>query len=172
MIRPRGGGFCYTDIEFATMVTDAKAAIAQNAAGIVFGVLTPTGEVDVPRTRTLQQIAGSRDAVFHRAFDVTPDPFRALDELVDLGITRVLTSGQQPSVAEGLELICRLIEYGGDRIHVMPGGGIRPHNFTEVITRTQCRHIHVAAFTTREDDSTRRHPALTFGGALYPPENR
>ena len=172
MVRPRGGGFCYTDVEFATMVTDAQAAVEQNAAGIVFGVLTPTGEVDVPRTQSLRQIAGSRDAVFHRAFDVTPDPFRALDQLVELGITRVLTSGQQPSVAEGLELICRLMEYGGDRIQVMPGGGIRPHNFTEVISRTQCRHIHVAAFTTRQDDSTRHRPAVTFGGALYPPENR
>jgi len=172
MIRPRGGGFCYTDVEFATMVTDAEAAIAQKAAGIVFGVLTPNGDVDVPRTRTLRQIAGSHDAVFHRAFDVTPDPFRALDQLVDLGITRVLTSGQQPTVAEGLELICRLIEYGGDRIQIMPGGGIRPHTFMEVIARTHCRQIHVAAFTTRADDSTRHHPAVTFGGALYPPENR
>ena len=75
MIRPRGGGFCYTDVEFATMLTGARSAIEQHAAGIVFGVLTPTGEVDLPRTRTLRQIAGSRDAVFHRAFDVTPDPF-------------------------------------------------------------------------------------------------
>jgi copper homeostasis protein len=138
----------------------------------VFGVLTPAGEVDVRRTGTLRQIAGSHDAVFHRAFDVTPDPFRALDQLVDLGITRVLTSGQQPSVAEGLDLICRLIDYAGDRIQVMPGGGIRPHNFTEVIARTRCQQIHVAAFTTREDESTRHHPAVTFGGALYPAENR
>ena len=172
MVRPRGGGFCYSETEFATMVADAETAVARGAAGIVFGMLTPDGALDVGRTRTLREIAGDRDAVFHRAFDVTPDPFRALDELVDLGMTRVLTSGQQDTVPEGLDLIRRLIDHAGDRIQVMPGGGIKPHNFTDVIVRTGCRQIHVAAFTTRQDDSTRHRPAVTFGGALYPPENR
>lgn len=105
MIRPRGGGFCYTELEFAAMAADAEAAVAQDVAGLVFGILTPDGAVDRVRTRRLREIAGRRDAVFHRAFDVTPDPFRALDELVDLGITRVLTSGQQDTVPEGLDLI-------------------------------------------------------------------
>ncbi len=171
MIRPRGGGFCYTEPEFAAMVADAEVAVAQGVAGLVFGVLTPDGAVDHARTRRLREIAGGRDAVFHRAFDVTPDPFRALDELVDLGITRVLTSGQQDTVPEGLDLIKRLVDHAGDRIQVMPGGGIKPFNFDDVIARTGCRQIHVAAFTTRRDDSTRNRPSVTFGGALLPPEN-
>ena len=171
MIRPRGGGFCYSEPEFAAMMADAEVAVAQGAAGIVFGVLTSDGAIDLTRTRRLRDVAGSRDAVFHRAFDVTPDPFRALDELIDLGITRVLTSGQQDTVPEGLDLIKRLVDYAGDRIQVMPGGGIKPFNFDEVVSRTGCRQIHVAAFTTRRDDSTRHRPAVTFGGALYPPEN-
>ena len=171
MIRPRGGGFCYTELEFAAMAADAEAAVAQDVAGLVFGILTPDGAVDRVRTRRLREIAGRRDAVFHRAFDVTPDPFRALDELVDLGITRVLTSGQQDTVPEGLDLIKRLVDHAGDRIQVMPGGGIRPFNFDDVIARTGCRQIHVAAFTTRRDDSTRHRPSVTFGGALLPPEN-
>lgn len=171
MIRPRGGGFCYTEPEFAAMVADVEAAVAQGAAGVVFGVLTPDGTIDRARTRHLRDVAGDRDAVFHRAFDVTPDPFRALDELVDLGITRVLTSGQQDTVPEGLDLIKRLVDDAGDRIQVMPGGGIRPFNFDDVVTRTGCRQIHVAAFTTRRDDSTRNRPFVTFGGALFPPEN-
>jgi len=172
MIRPRGGGFCYTEPEFAAMATDAEAALAHGGAGIVFGVLTPDGEIDRPRTKRLRDIADHRDAVFHRAFDVTPDPFRALDELVDLGITRVLTSGQQDTVPEGLDLIKRLTDYAGDRIQVMPGGGIKPFNFDDVIARTGCRQIHVAAFTARGDDSTRHRPFVTFGGALSPPEDR
>ena len=171
MIRPRGGGFCYTEPEFAAMVADAEAAAAQGVAGLVFGVLTPEGTIDRERTRRLRDAAGPGDAVFHRAFDVTPDPFRALDELVDLGITRVLTSGQQDTVPEGLDLIRQLVDHAGDRIQVMPGGGIKPFNFDDVIAKTGCRQIHVAAFTARRDDSTRNRPFVTFGGALYPPEN-
>jgi len=172
MIRPRGGGFCYTEPEFAAMMADAEAAIAQGVGGIVFGILTPDGAIDRARTKRLRDIAGTCDAVFHRAFDVTPDPFRALDELVDLGITRVLTSGQQDTVPEGIDLIKKLVDYAGDRIQVMPGGGIKPFNFHEVIARTGCRQIHVAAFTTRTDDSTHHRPFVTFGGSLMPPENR
>ena len=172
MIRPRGGGFCYTEPEFAAMIADAEAAMAKNVGGLVFGILTPDGAIDRARTKRLRDIAGSRDAVFHRAFDVTPDPFGALEELIDLGITRVLTSGQEDTVPEGVDLIKRLVDRAGDRIEVMPGGGIKPHNFADVIAKTGCRQIHVAAFTTRTDDSTRNRPHVTFGGALMPPENR
>lgn len=171
MIRPRGGGFCYSEPEFAAMVADAEAAVAQNVAGLVFGVLTADGAIDRTRTRRLRDIAGSTDAVFHRAFDVTPDPFRAIDELVDLGLTRVLTSGQEDTVPEGLDLIKRLVDHAGDRIQVMPGGGIKPFNFDEVVSRTGCRQVHVAAFTTRRDDSTQHRPGVTFGGSLQPSEN-
>jgi copper homeostasis protein len=172
MIRPRGGGFCYTEPEFAAMAADAEAAIAQGVAGLVFGVLTPDGGIDRARTKRLRDIAGARESVFHRAFDVTPDPFRAIDELVDLGITRVLTSGQQDTVPEGLDLIKRLVDHAGDRIQVMPGGGIKPFQFADVVEKTGCRQIHVAAFTTRRDDSTQNRPQVTFGGALFPPENQ
>jgi copper homeostasis protein len=172
MIRPRGGGFCYTEPEFAAMVADAEAAVAQGVGGLAFGVLTPDGVIDRARTQRLRAAAGDRDAVFHRAFDVTPDPFRAIDELVELGITRVLTSGQQDTVPEGLDLIARLVEYAGDRIQVMPGGGIKPFNFDDIVARSGCRQIHVAAFTTRRDDSTHHRPHVTFGGALFPPENQ
>ena len=172
MIRPRGGGFCYTEPEFAAMVADAEAAVAEEVAGLVFGVLTADGDIDRVRTRSLCEIAGARDAVFHRAFDVTPDPFRALDELVDLGLTRVLTSGQQDTVPEGLDLIKRLVDHAGDRIQILPGGGIKLFNCHDVVTRTGCWQIHVAAFTTRRDESTRHRPSVTFGGALMPPEDR
>ena len=170
MARPRGGGFCYTPTEMAVIERDIELAIAQGADGVVFGILTPDGRVDLSRTRRICQLIGSREAVFHRAFDVTPDPFRALEELIDLGLTRVLTSGQCHTVCEGIDLIKRLVDHAGERIQVMPGGGIRPYQFEDVIRRTGCRQIHVAAWRTARDDSTQGKPWVRFGGALYPSE--
>jgi copper homeostasis protein len=171
MVRPRGGGFCYSDAEMASMERDTEAAVAHGAEGVVFGILTQDGRIDLDRSRRIRTRIGGRQAVFHRAFDVTPDPFRAVDELVDLGITRILTSGQRDTVHEGLDLIRRLVDYAGDRIEIMPGGGIRPYQFDEVIRETRCRQVHVAAWTARRDDSAAHRPWVTFGGALYPPEN-
>jgi copper homeostasis protein len=172
MVRPRGGGFCYTPAEMATMERDAELAVAHGADGIVIGILNADGTIDVERTRRILKIIGERQAVFHRAFDVTPDPFRALDQLVELGFTRVLTSGQQDSVAEGLTLIRRLVDYAAQRIEVMPGGGIKQYDLTRVIEATGCRQIHLTAFTTVVDTSTHARPQVTFGGALSPPEDR
>lgn len=171
MVRPRGGGFCYTDAEFATMERDAEAAVAAGTDGVVFGILKSEGEIDVARTRRIRDIVGERQSVFHRAFDVTPDPFRALDQLVDLGITRILTSGQQDTVPEGAELIRRLIDHTRGRIEILPGGGIKPWNLADVLARTGCSQIHLTAFRIASDTSTRQHPHVTFGGALYPAED-
>jgi copper homeostasis protein len=172
MVRPRGGGFCYTEPEFAAMQRDAESALAHGADGIVFGILNPDGTVDLDRNRRLREIAAGKQTVFHRAIDVPPDPFVALEQLIDLGFTRVLTSGQQPSVPEGLDLIQRLVERAGDRITVMPGGGIRPHAVADVIAKTGCKEMHVAAWKSQHDASCELRPQVTFGGALYPPENR
>ena len=172
MLRPRGGGFCYTEAEFAAMQCDARMALAEAADGIVFGVLNSDGTVDRDRNRILCEIAGDKEAVFHRAIDVVPDPFDALEQLIELGFTRLLTSGQQPYVPEGLDVIRKLIERAGDRITVMPGGGIRPPFVPEVVARTGCSQIHIAAWKSQHDPSCEHHPQVTFGGALYPPENR
>lgn len=171
MVRPRGGGFCYTDAEFASLEHDAEALIASGADGLVFGILHEDGTVDVKRTRRMRELCGTKQSVFHRAFDVTSDPFHALDELVDLGITRILTSGQQDTVPEGADLIRRLIEHAKDRIEILPGGGIKPYNIAEVIARTGCRQVHLTAFKTVMDSSTRNRPNVTFGGSLQPPED-
>ncbi len=172
MVRPRGGGFCYTEAEMATMERDVEAAIDSGADGVVFGVLQADGKIDMGRTKRIRKLIGKRQAVFHRAFDVTPDPFRALEELVDLGITRILTSGQKDTVPEGAELIAELIERAGKRIEILPGGGIRPFNVREMVERTGCRQVHMTAWCTVRDSSTRARPEVTFGGALHPPEDR
>ena len=171
MIRPRSGGFCYTAAEFATMERDAEAALAHGADGLVFGILNPDGTIDDKRTRRLREICGKKQSVFHRAFDVTPDPVAALEQLIDMGITRVLTSGQRPNVVEGMDTIKKLIERAAGRIEILPGGGIATHMLEEVIAHTGCTQVHLTAWTTARDSSTEHNPAVTFGVALYPPEN-
>jgi len=172
MVRPRSGGFCYTEAEMATMERDAEAAIENGADGVVFGTLQSDGRIDLARCRRIRRLIGKRQAVFHRAFDVTPDPFEALEQLVDLNMTRILTSGQKESVPEGVQLIKSLIERAGDRIEILPGGGIQLWNAKEVIERTGCRQVHLTAAGTAFDPSTQARPEITFGGALHPPENR
>jgi len=171
MVRPRGGGFCYTDAEFATMERDAKAAVDNGADGVVFGILKEDGRIDERRTKRICRIIGKRQAVFHRAFDVTPDPLRALDQLIGLGITRVLTSGQKDTAPEGVDLIAKLVERAGKSIEILPGGGIRPYNLTDIVRRTRCRQIHMTAWAKVQDRSTHAHRDVTFGGALQPPED-
>jgi copper homeostasis protein len=171
MVRPRGGGFCYSDAEFATMERDAEAAVASGADGVVFGILKQDGRIDRRRTARLCKIIGNRQAVFHRAFDVTPNPFDALEQLIDLGITRVLTSGQKESAPEGVELIAKLIGRAGQRIEILPGGGIRPYNIKEIVKRTRCRQIHMTAWERVEDSSTHANRDVSFGGALKPSED-
>jgi copper homeostasis protein len=172
MVRPRGGGFCYTEAEMTTMERDAEAAIENGADGVVFGILQSDGRIDLARCMRIRQLIGNRQAVFHRAFDVTPDPFEALEQLVDLGIMRILTSGQKDSVPEGAGLIKELVERAGERIQILPGGGIQAWNLEEMIERTGCRQVHLTATKTASDSSTQARPEITFGGALHPPENR
>jgi copper homeostasis protein len=173
MVRPRGGGFCYTEAEIASMERDAEAAIDSAADGVVFGILQADGKIDAKRTKRMRQLIGKRQAVFHRAFDVTPDPFKALEQLVDLGITRILTSGQKDTVPEGTELIAKLIERAGKRIEILPGGGgLRPFNMREIMDKTGCRQVHMTAWGAVRDSSTHARPEVTFGGALHPPEDQ
>ena len=172
MIRPRGGGFCYSEAEMAAMERDTIAAVEQGADGIVFGILNPAGSLDEERCRRIRKLIGNRQAVFHRAFDVTPDPLRSLDQLVEMGFTRLLTSGQEDSVPEGLPLIKRLVDYAHDRIEVLPGGGIKLHTLRTVVEATGCKQVHLTAFKTQYDTSVRGRPFVTFGGALFPPEDQ
>jgi copper homeostasis protein len=171
MNRPRQAGFCYSSTEFAVMERDADLLLEHGADGIVFGILHDNGTVDIERTQALRQRIGSRQAVFHRAFDVTPDPFRALEELIDLGITRVLTSGQKNAAPEGAALIKQLIDCAAGRIEVLPGAGIDLNNLRQFVTATGCTQIHLTAFTERLDPSTLANPDIKFGSETGPSES-
>ncbi len=148
MIRPRAGDFCYSASEFETMQRDTVSTIQAGVAGVVLGILRSDRTIDVARCNLLQQLAVDKEVVFHRAFDVIPDPARGLEELIDLGFTRVLTSGQRATALEGSELIARLIKQAKGRIEILPGGKIRPDNVREILRRTGCTQVHLAPLTT------------------------
>jgi copper homeostasis protein len=170
IIRPRGGDFLFDDDEYVVMQGDIETAKAEGADGVVIGLVTPEGVVDTARTRELMARARPLSVTFHRAFDMTRDPFEALDTLVGLGVDRVLTSGQEPSVLEGLPLITELIRRAGDRIIIMPGGGITMRNVDRIIAAAQPREIHFAALEPEAGGMRFRRHHVFMGGELRPPE--
>jgi len=133
MIRPRPSGFAYSEADFRVMQRDADLALEHGADGIVFGILTADGEVDMDRCRRLVRHAGDRPAVFHRAFDVTPAPLAALETLIDLGFRRVMTSGQEESAWHGAALIKEVVRQASGRIEVLPAAGINRSTVAEVV---------------------------------------
>ena len=170
MLRPRSGGFCYTDMEYECMLEDGKELLAHGADGIVFGCLTPDGVVDIERTKRFVELAGDKDCVFHRALDVTPDWKKALETLIKCGVKRVLTSGQAPDVFFALDTIKEMIAFAGDAIQILPGAGITLQNVDKVVAYTGTRQVHLARHKAVADTSTQYNTDIYFGGALYPPE--
>lgn len=172
MVRPREGGFCYTPVEFETMLEDARVLLDNGADGIVFGILHEDATVDVERCKKMLEVIGSRESVFHRAIDVVPDVMEALEQLIALGFTRVLTSGQKPTVPEGIMTIKAMIQRAAGRIQILPGAGITPENAAWVREITGTNTMHAAIHRIAYDHSTAGNPAIYYGGAVYPPEDR
>lgn len=174
MVRPREGGFCYTEAEFAVCLEDARVLLENGADGLVFGFLHSDGTVDRERTKRLTDLAraAGKDAVFHRAIDVVPDWREALDTLIELGVTRVLTSGQAPDVSWGTAAVREMIAWAAGRIQILPGAGVTPLSLDRVLAETGANQIHVAIHRTLPDASTANNRAIFYGGCLYPPEDR
>ena len=172
MVRPRQGGFCYTDVEYRTALADAEALLANGADGLVFGFLNADGTLNVRRTRELCEMAGKREKVFHRAIDVAEDWKKMLGELIELGVDRVLTSGQAPDVFYGVDVIREMMDFAQGEIQIMPGAGVNLKNIDAILERTGCDQIHVARFRQYTDPSTANNRDIFYGGALYPPEDR
>jgi copper homeostasis protein len=163
MIRPRGGDFCYSLAELEIMKGDLEVAGAAGVDGVVFGMLDTDGTVDEGQCRDLIRLARPMSVTFHRAFDMTADPLAALDTLIDLGVDRVLTSGQQASAVRGADLIARLVERAGDRLVVMPGVGIDETNITGLIVRTGASEYHVLAEKRVASPVTHRNETAFMG---------
>jgi len=143
MIRPRGGDFLYSDDEFEIMKTDIGIASEMGADGVVFGILLPDGTIDRERMKTLVDLARPMGVTCHRAFDMTADPFRAMEDLISLGIDRILTSGQQPSAPQGELLIRELVLRSAGRIIIMPGSGVKEHNILRLAETTGVSELHI-----------------------------
>ncbi len=143
LLRPRSGGFAYSGGEFATLKRDAEWFLARGADGIVFGALTAEGRIDRARCAELVALAKGK-AVFHRAFDFLPGRLAALEELIDLGFERILTSGGAGTALAGEEELAALVLAARGRIEILPGSGVRPENVAEMLRVTGCNQVHAS----------------------------
>jgi copper homeostasis protein len=164
MIRPREGGFVYSLEELELMLSEISWAKQCGAMGIVVGALTEKNEVDVALMKTMVQAAYPMEVTFHRAFDVVQDPLKALEEIIELGCTRILTSGQETNCIDGKELIFELQKVAGDRITIMAGAGINADSI-DVISSEAISEYHMSGL--RRDDPQNEQEQV-FGGRMLP----
>lgn len=157
LIRPRAGDFVYGEEEHETMRRDIEACAALGCDGVVLGALDVDGNVDLVRCRELAVAAKGMSITFHRAIDVSRDPLQALADVIELGCTRVLSSGARPSALDGTSLLREMVLRAGDRIVVMPGAGIDAGNVARLRELTGAREFHASA--KRRHPSTMRYAA-------------
>lgn len=164
IVRPRGGDFLYSEAEFSSMVEDVARLREMGVAGVVVGCLTADGRIDEDRMAELVRAAGPLNVTCHRAFDMTRDPSEALEALIRLGVSRVLTSGQRDTVEEGAGLLADLVEAAGERIIIMGCGGLTASNIGEMRRRTGLTELHFAALKDVPSEMVYRNPKVGMGG--------
>ena len=164
IIRPRGGDFLYSELEHKIMVKDIEMCRQLGVDGVVIGCLTPDGNVDMPRCGELIGAAGEMDVTFHRAFDKCSDPFKSLEDIISLGCSRILTSGQQPKAEQGVELLKKLVKKAGSRIIIMPGSGINEDNIIKIALETGAVEFHLSAREAIESKMKFKNSAVSMGG--------
>lgn len=160
IVRPRGGDFLYTDLEFRSMLEDIGRCRELGCDGVVIGMLDSDGSVDTRRCAQLIRQAGAMQVTFHRAFDRVADPMAALEDVIELGCTRILTSGLHPTVDLGREMLRTLVERAGDRITIMAGSGVRSTNIAELAKFTGASAFHSSARTTSPSAMDYVNPAM------------
>ncbi len=174
MIRPRPGDFCYDGDEFEIMLMDMRLAVSLGAKGIVVGILKPDGTVDVERMKEFMHEVKAQtflvdkeiEVTFHRAFDVTRDPFEALETLIELGVTRILTSGQEANLFEGGPLVAELVKRAGDRVTIMAAGGISEKNFARLRELVGAQDYHMRLSEKTQSAMEYRKGGVYMGGLL------
>ena len=167
IIRPRGGNFFYDDEEFAIIKQDILLCKQLGCDGISTGVHLQNGEIDTERLKRIVEWAYPMGVTCHRVFDATPDAMKALEEIIDCGCERVLTSGQKSTAPEGIELLAKLVQQAAGRIIIMPGAGVRSTNIKTLLHGTGATEFHTSARITAPDPVTFRNPAITDAGPWY-----
>ncbi|NLR57053.1 copper homeostasis protein CutC [Chitinophaga polysaccharea] len=170
IIRPRGGDFLYSDLEFEVMKKDIELCKQLGCNGVVIGILLPNGRVDQERCRILTQLAWPMGVTFHRAFDMTDNPFEALEDIISIGCERILTSGARNTAVEGAALLKDLLERANDRIAIMAGSGVRATNIAQLIQTTGITEFHTTAKAYEESKMVYRNPNVSMGGIPGVPE--
>lgn len=165
IIRPRGGDFLYSDLEFEIMKEDIRQCVKLNCDGVVLGMLLPNGQVDKDRCRELLAIANPLPATFHRAFDMCADSCQALEDIIDLGFVRILTSGGKNTAPEGASNISKLIKQAQGRISIMPGSGITEQNLEMLLQNTGAQEFHTTAKSKVNSAMVYRNAAATMGSS-------
>ena len=164
MIRPHDGGFVYGEEDLETMVQDIESAKSIGVTGVVFGCLDPSGSVAVEACRRLLDAAGGLETTFHRAFDVGGSPIELLDQLIELGFDRVLTSGQAETAKVGREVIAQLVRHAAGRIVVLAGAGVTPDNAGSIVEGTGVSELHASASIAHPDSvNVEQTRAVQFG---------
>jgi len=170
IIRPRGGDFLYSDLEYEIIRHDVERCRNSRVDGIVIGFLAADGRVDIDRTREIVDLARPMAVTFHRAFDMSVDPFEALEDLKMTGVDRILTSGQRNFAPDGADLIARLIRQSAGEIVIMPGGGLNEHNINEFSRQVQATEYHATLRRTVESNMKFRRNDVFMGGLSAIPE--
>lgn len=167
MIRPRGGDFFYTEEEFKLMLDDAKLCKQLGCDGIVTGFLNRDGSIDVQRTSKIVEAVYPLGVTFHRAFDRCRDPFQAMEQLIEIGCERILTSGQKPNALDGAPLIGKLNEKADHRIIIMPGAGVNVETIGRIREITGCVEFHASLRTTRKSEMEFVHAEFAGSNESY-----
>ena len=170
IIRPRGGDFLYSPIEQEIMLHDIKVARQLGADGVVFGCLTAEGYVDVPLMQKLMNAVGEMSVTFHRAFDMCSNPKEALEQIIGLGIDRVLTSGQEATAEKGIPLLKELVEQADGRIIIMPGCGVRENNIGKIEAETGAKEFHTSARSIVYSKMEYRNENVPMGSSIVSSE--
>jgi copper homeostasis protein len=170
IIRPRGGDFLYSDLEYDIMRRDIEICGESGVDGIVAGILLPGGNIDVERTTKLFEFAYPMSTTFHRAFDMCSDPVQGIEDVISTGAVRLLTSGLKNKAQDGIELIRQLIIQADNRLIIMPGGGIDETNAAVILTATKAREIHLTGRKVIDSEMIYRRQGINMGGVKGIPE--
>ena len=163
MNRPRAAGFCYNDVEIETMFEDARLLLENGADGISFGFLNPDATINTIQTKKMVELIHRyhKEAVFHRAFDCVSDPYVAIQQLIDCGVDRILTSGLQPTAMQGIQNISKLQSEFGDKIELLVGSGINSNNIQIIKEQAKVYQFHGSCKEWCKD------PTTTVGEVSY-----